>query len=171
MSSASTCRSCGAQLHPSSGFCGICGESRISKKRLDALLCEYQVCHLNRDHYDGTRWIIGTIFIVTSFTLLGASFLDPVAANLIPVALIASVSLVLWFTFMFYDEHVQPWVNASLERAFAIEAELRNWGLPVYLHATIRSRRQISAVWIVRSLTLLIVFAWVVRLGYLIWHW
>ena len=138
------------------------------KDVLDALLCEYQACHLDRDHYDGTRWIIGSIFTVTSFTLFGISLLDYAVRNPVFVILAASLSLALWFVFLLYDQNVQPLVEGSLDRALAIETELQGWGLPMYLHSRMSQRngRQIGVGWIIACLTSLVVFTWAVRLAW-----
>ena len=65
------------------------------KKKIDVLLAEYQACHRNRDHYDSVRWTIGSIFIATSLTLFGISFLKEVRGNLMEVIFIAVFSVLL----------------------------------------------------------------------------
>jgi hypothetical protein len=111
---------------------------KIGRNVLRTLLEEYDACHVNRNHYDQTRWIIGSIFIVSSFTLVSASFLAPAVNYRVSTGLIGAASLILWLVFLYYDNHVQPWIRASLDRCFDIERRLQNIGFDIRLHSSIR---------------------------------
>ncbi len=80
---------------------------------------------MNRDHFDSIRWMIISIFIAASFTLLGISFLDPVIENPFHVRFLSGLSLLLTLVWVGYDQVVQAWVEESHSRAPCIEDGLR----------------------------------------------
>jgi hypothetical protein len=124
---------------------------------------------MNRDHYDSVRWLIGSIFIASSFTLLGASFLDTIAYSLPSLCLVAFVSVLVLLIWVGYDRRVSPWIITSIKRCWAIELELENLGYnSITLHRLIRDydkeNKRKSARYLVILLTAVVVVAWVVRL-------
>ncbi|MEM3448093.1 MAG: hypothetical protein QXP38_04320 [Nitrososphaerota archaeon] len=137
-------------------------ESRNDK--ISVLLAEYQAAHMNRDHYDSMRWTIGSIFIASSLTLLGISFLEPVAHYHLQVLAITSFSCALFFVWLAYSQHVEPWVKASLKRLYEIEEELKVLGFDMRLHHSIREKRQIRGRWIRNFLIILVLSSCIVRL-------
>jgi hypothetical protein len=147
------------------------------KRQLEIWLAEYAAANSTRDHYDGTRWLIGSIFIAAIFTLFASSFLDQVARNNIASKLMAVISIVLWFVFVYYNHHVQPWVSAAIDRCHNIEGNLRHAGHDICLHASIkyetdksgkvdfgRKRNQIGARWVIYFFSLMIPVIWILRL-------
>jgi len=152
----------------------------IADRTVDVLLAEYQACHMNRDHYHGIIWSIGSIFIAASLTLWGASFLDPIVHNIIMVIFIGIFSMVLILIWMSYLVHVQPWVTESVNRAREIERDLQQLGFDTHLHTSIEEKdreRRDSGNWLSRvfrgafegKLNSRIVFlfflsAWIVRI-------
>lgn len=140
------------------------------KLLVEALLAEYQACHMNRDHYDSVRWTIGSIFIAASLTLFGISFLEPIVHNRPAVVVMAAFSLFLFAVWYAYNQHVNPYVKTSLRRLREIESELKNMGLVSQgvsiprLHTLIRKAApEGRGIWIVRALAAMLILAWVLR--------
>jgi len=140
--------------------------------RLDVLLAEYQACLMTRDHYDSTRWLIGTIFIALGFSLFGVSFLKPITSNVWSVGLVGTLSIVLWLFFLYYDQHVEPWVRTSIQRTHCIERLLRAKNFDIKHQLSIAydepdltvPKKQISAFWAVVIMTILLVTMWILRI-------
>jgi hypothetical protein len=148
-----------------------------SKEQLEIWLAEYAAANSTRDHYDSTRWLIGSIFIAAIFTLFASSFLDPVARNNIALGMLAETSTILWFVFVYYDQSVQPWVTAAIDRCHKIEEKLRNANYDIYLHAWIKYQRDksdtvdfakkrshLGAIWVIYFFSILIPTLWILRL-------
>jgi len=114
------------------------------------------------------RWTIGSIFIAASLTLLGISLLESVALHPLQVLVMTSLSLALFFIWLAYSEHVEPWVKASLKRFYEIEEELRGLGFNMRLHHSIREKKQIGGRFIRNSLVIIVVSSCTVRLLFLI---
>ncbi|MCW4042998.1 MAG: hypothetical protein NWE90_04655 [Candidatus Bathyarchaeota archaeon] len=140
---------------------------RFKDKFIDTLLTEYQACHMNRNHYDSLSWTICSIFTSASLALLGISFLNPVVNNPLDVILIASFSILIFVIYMAYERHARPWIKASLDRCHEIEEELRRLGFHTTLHTNIRGIEQIRGIWILRSLVMIVLFAWIFRIMFL----
>jgi hypothetical protein len=140
-------------------------------ERIEVLLAEYQASYMNRDHYDSVRWLIGSIFIAASFTLLGASFLDPVARDIRAVGFLGIISIVLMLLWVLYDHRVSPWIRIALRRCAEIEDELRKLGFEIGLHSSIReydkSHHRKSAGWYVAVLLILVCVAWIFRVAFM----
>jgi len=100
----------------------------MPRDELDLLLAEYQCAHMNRDHYDSVRWVIGSIFIAGSFALFGISFIEPAAGAAALVVLLAISSIGLFAVFAAYHLHVEPYVKLSIARLQTIEKELQTCG-------------------------------------------
>jgi hypothetical protein len=113
----------------------------ISRDELRVLLAEYQACYQTRDHYDNERWIIGSIFIVTSLSLFGVSFVDPVARSVHAIGLLSIGALTIWLMFVYYDQHTQPWINAAIFRSKVIERRLCSARLEIKLQSWITSQK------------------------------
>lgn len=136
------------------------------KKKIDALLVEYQACHRNRNHYDSVRWTIGSIFIATSLALFGISFLKEVRERFIEVILITTFSLLLMIIWYAYSAHVNPYVMASTLRFHEIELELEKWDFDVTLHYSVwKIKQMIRGVWITYFLFLVVLSAWFLRMA------
>ena len=132
------------------------------KTNVEVLLTEYRACHMNRDHYESVKWMIGSIFIAASFTLLGISFVREVRN--VEVALLASFSLVSIFIWTCYSEHVRWFIKRSLDRIEEIEKELQSLGYSIKLHSSIRAKKQIRARWITVFLIITMFAAWICRM-------
>jgi hypothetical protein len=140
--------------------------------RLEVLLSEYQACLMTRDHYDSTRWLIGTIFIALGFSLFGVSFLEPITLDTWSIGLVGTLSIALWLFFLYYDQHVQPWISISIQRSHSIERLLRAKDYDVrhqlsiaYLEPDFKvPKKQVSAFWAVVILTMLLVAMWILRI-------
>jgi len=111
------------------------------ERQLNIWLTEYTAANSTRDHYDSTRWLVGSIFIAAIFTMFASSFLDQVPQDNLALGLLAVSSTMLWFVFVFYDQHTQPWINAAIDRCHKIENILRNQEYDIYLHAWIKFAR------------------------------
>jgi len=105
--------------------------------QIDVLLNEYQACHRNRNHYDGVRWTIGSIFIGASLTLFGISLAKEINALGVIIAYLFSLGLILlWY---FFSQHVSPYIISSYVRAQDIEDDLRKLKYDIELHTLIHS--------------------------------
>ncbi len=93
-------------------------------KELDILLAEYQAAHVNRDHYDSIRWIIGSIFIAASFTVLGISFVEPATRTPRHGLLLLIVSGGIFLVWLLYNWQIEPYNKLSIYRLQTIEKEL-----------------------------------------------
>jgi hypothetical protein len=145
--------------------------------RVDVLLKEYEMAQDNRNHYENGRWLIATVFIVTSLTLFGASFLKDVTKDItgLPVILMATSSVTLLLIWKAHWDRVQPFVDESFQRLRGIEGELRNLGFTDIprLHTNIaeetrRTCRTGKGQWIIWWMLITILSAWFMRL-LLIW--
>jgi hypothetical protein len=147
-----------------------------AEKQVDVLLAEYQACNSTRDHYDGTIWLIGSIFVATSLTIFATSFLDPVEQNPWNVTFLGVVSLGVFFMWVGYELSVRPFVKAAIKRAWEIEDELRKLDYPVLMHARIRETNQtlprkiLRGKYLFTTLILMVLVVWVLRL-LLAWHY
>ena len=138
------------------------------EKQIDIWLTEYRACHLNRNHYENVRWIMGSIFIVTSITLLGISFWKEIINNISEVSLLAIFSLSLMSIWMLYTLYLRLFIRESLCRMREIEKELRNIGYDIKLHTSIHAHRPCGrARWITCSLFIIVFIAWLFRLSFL----
>jgi hypothetical protein len=99
------------------------------KEVIDALLAEYNACHKTRDHYELIQWSIGSIFIASALLLLGVSFQIPkVDANgVVFMGVVSMVLVTVWFA---YHQHVDPYVQDSIDQALRIEQYLHTYGVP-----------------------------------------
>lgn len=104
-------------------------------KQIDALLSEYEACHRNRNHYDSLRWTVGSILLVASLTLLGASFTKEVAASS-PVEMwfIALFSLAVLIGWYIYFTAIGLNIYTTFVRFLQIELELLKKGINISLH-------------------------------------
>jgi len=134
------------------------------KKHVDVLLHEYRACHMNRDHYESVKWMIGSIFIAAIFTLLGLSFVEKIRYSPIEVAFLVTLSFLLMIIWLFVNEHVRWYVKASLERSYEIEETLRASSFDIGLHKTIRKRSQTSGRWVDIFLMVVVFGACIIRL-------
>lgn len=140
---------------------------------MDIWLAEYDAAVQTRNHYDSTRWTIGSIFIAIIFTMFAASF-QPLVTNNFVLGVLAGISLILWFVFVYYDQHVQPWINAAIYRCQMIERNLQLKGYDCHLQNYIRyehdalgnftrKRKQVGAKWIVILFSIMIPLMWLFR--------
>lgn len=137
-------------------------------------LAEYDAAVQTRNHYDSERWLIGSIFIAVIFTMFAASFQALVANSLILGAL-AGISVTLWCVFVYYDQHVQPWINAAIFRMQMIEGYLQSRGYDCRLQGYIRyeydrstgnftrERKQVSGKWVIVLFSMMIPLMWIFR--------
>jgi len=143
--------------------------NELEKKRIDAFLAEYQACHRNRNHYDSVRWTIGSIFMATSFTLFGISFMETIRNNFMEVNLIAVFSILLTLIWYAYFQHVNLYIMTSFERFLEIETELQKMGLDVRLHHSIvcasKCKKQKRGYYITAGLLITVFLAWIVRIS------
>jgi len=145
----------------------ILSDNERLKNKVDVLLAQYQACNATRDHYDSVRWIMGSIFIGASLAALSMSFTDHITA--VQVLFIAIFSIALLVIWIKYDDHVQPWIDTSLELAKKTENDLSDLGLNLRLHHLIRNEDEKQHKTrkgrnIRRYLVLVVVIAWAVRL-------
>lgn len=138
------------------------------KAEIDILLAEYQACHTNRNHYDNLRWTIGSIFIASSLALFGISFMNEVRLP-IEVIMMASFSLLLIVIWYGYNQHVNPYVLASIKRLHEIELELYKMCFDMKLHKSVWEREKKELIkprgaWITYFLFLIVLGAWFLRL-------
>jgi hypothetical protein len=91
----------------------------------EILLAEYQCAEANRDHYDSTRWTIGSIFIIASLTALAATFIEPILRMFRQTVVLVLLSAGFYLVFLAYDHHVVPYVKMSINRMQRIERELQ----------------------------------------------
>jgi hypothetical protein len=102
-----------------------------------------------------------------------------VARSNVALWMLGEASTILWFVFVYYDQHVQPWINAAIPRCHKIEKNLRQQGYDLYLHAWIkyerdesdkvdfkRERKQVGAIWVIRLFSVLVPLMWIVRLEF-----
>ena len=137
-------------------------------------LAEYDAAIQTRNHYDNTRWLIGSIFIAIIFTMFAASF-QPLVTNNFILAALAAVSVTLWCVFVYYDQHVQPWINAAIDRCKMIELNLRlrkydcslqsyiSWEYDRKTWKFIKERKQVSGIWVIVLFSVMIPLMWVSR--------
>jgi hypothetical protein len=136
-------------------------------------LAEYDAAIQTRNHYDSTRWLIGSIFIAIIFTMFAASF-QPLVMSIFSISVLAGVSLILWCVFVYYDQHVQPWIKAALFRCRMIEGYLQSKGYDYRLQSyigyeydrsgnLIRKRNQVGAIWVVVLFSIMIPLMWIAR--------
>jgi len=146
-------------------------------RRVDILLAEYQACHMNRDHYHGIVWTMGSIFITASIALFGASLVEPIVKNPSAVAVLAICSIILLVTWLAYNFHVDPWVTKSLRRCREIEEEFSRMKYtssvcikpPIpRLHTLIGARPQIPGIWITISFFTAMLMVWLIRVALLL---
>lgn len=111
--------------------------TEVEKEKIRVWLAEYEACHSNRNHFDSTYWLIASIFLVASFTLLGLSFQEAIINNVSVVLLMTSFSVFLFAILYFYNVMIQRYIKNSYKRMLEIEAELRSLKLDIQLHTTI----------------------------------
>jgi len=149
------------------------------ERQLQIWLTEYAAANATRDHYDSNRWFIGSIFIAAIFTLFASSFLDSVARSNIGLGLLADTSIILWFVFVYYDQHVQPWIKVAIDRCHKIEENLRSANYDIHLHAWIKYQRdksdrvnfkiehsELGAAWVLWLFSISIPTIWILRLWF-----
>jgi hypothetical protein len=135
------------------------------KLQIKILLQEYQSCHDTRNHYDNVRWMIGSIFIVTSLALFGLSLDKPLVAVLL--AFLSSVSsMMIWYL---YAQHVNHYIVASIIRCHEIEKYLRkDLKFEIKLHTSIRkmdnSIPKLKGTVITFSLISMVIVIWFFRI-------
>jgi len=122
---------------------------------------------LNRNHYDGVRWTIGSIFIGASLALFGISFLNSMVNNPRAVYSTSIFSLALYIIWLLYHFHVERFVEKSLDRAKKIEDELgkidKEYGMQ--LHTKIREQvKRGKGAFITGLLTGIIIMTWLCRM-------
>jgi hypothetical protein len=144
-------------------------EERRKFKKVDVLLAEYAACNETRDHFDGTAWVIGSIFVAISMSILAATTLNPVYQEPIAVAALGGFSILLFLVWVSYELHVRPWVIASFTRASEIEDELKTLGYEAKLHHNIaksdeKSRNKGRGKRTFYFLIILILAGWGVRI-------
>jgi hypothetical protein len=136
--------------------------------RREILLAEYQCAHMNRDHYDSARWMIGTIFIAASFTLFGITYVENLAGDPTAVVLIGVSSAALMCVWGSYYLHVHRFIILSMIRLHEIEAALQKLAqdaeLPS-LHKKIGNDTEAPrmGMWITVGLFAMVYLAWLAR--------
>ena len=139
-------------------------------KRIEVWLVEYKACQQNRDHYDSVRWTMGSIFIATSLTLFGVSFISEIKKEFWEVCVIASFSLLLTMIWYAYNQHIDPYTLESIKRMHKIEQKLRGMDFDFELQRSVfcASRRHplgcIRGAWITYWLVMAIIGAWFFRI-------
>lgn len=148
-------------------------------KEIDILLAEYQACHLNRNLYDTVRWVIGSILIGTSLTLIGISFIQQIISDVYIIILLASSSIILLVIWMLYVIHTERWIKRTFEQMRWIEKRVRELypkihGNTMSLHTSINDEAKkkeeecyIRGVYLRNWLFLILFFAWVIRISFL----
>ena len=115
----------------------MCDPKKICKgddNYISILLNEYQACHRQRNHYASIGWTIGSLFLGASIVLYAASFETYLIDKKSEVVVLGLFSFALIFIWYLYNQHVNPWVLASIVRVHQIEQELRNIGGNIQLH-------------------------------------
>ncbi|MGD0644317.1 MAG: hypothetical protein ABSA75_05365 [Candidatus Bathyarchaeia archaeon] len=112
--------------------------SNIVDAKLNVWLAEYDACHQNRNHLDTARWLIGSIFIVASFTILGFSFQDNIAKNIVYVLTLTFISIFLMLIWAFYNWTVQRYIDITYKRMWKLEENIRALKLDIQLHTSIK---------------------------------
>lgn len=132
-------------------------------KKVDALLAEYEACHMNRDHYDSVRWTISSVLVGASLASFAISFLEPLCASQTSVTQLSVFSVIIVCTALLYHLHIERYVRMSIERFWSVEEELDKFGLNVRLHRTIRGR--MGGIGKLTTLLLFgsLILAWVMR--------
>jgi len=87
-----------------------------------------------------------------------------VRASFIEVNLMAIFSILLVLIWYAYNQHVNPYVMASIKRFHKIELELYKIGFDVELHFSIAGIRQRRGIHVTFCLFLVIFGAWVLRI-------
>lgn len=130
---------------------------------------------MNRFHYEGIYWTMGTILVATSLALFGISFLKDLAGTgeFERVALMALFSLFLFVVWLGYGRHVDPWIRASQSRCREIEEVLsqNRFGLreTPKLQSSIwkedERTKPLRGKWITISLMSALLLAWFLRIA------
>lgn len=145
-------------------------KNKLTKNKSDelkVLLTEYRVCQMNKDHYDGVRWTMASIFIGASFALLGFSFTEDIVGDKNAVSFMALFSLAMFLIWVAYNQHTQPWIHTSNDRQHEIEQRLQKSNYDIKLHTLIKAKKQIPGVWIFFLMILTIFLAWSFRIALL----
>lgn len=133
------------------------------------LLNEYQACHRQRNHYASIRWTIGSLFLAASIVLYATSFEADLIDKKCEVLILGLFSFALIIIWYLYNQHVNPWVLASIVRSHQIEQELRNMGGNIQLHKFTHdmepemSRIKLRGIYITLSFLVIVIVSWFFR--------
>ena len=109
----------------------------LQQEKIKVWLAEYEACHSNRNHFESIYWVIASVFLVASFTLLGLTFQESIINNVSVVLFLTLLSVFLFIVLCLYNFMIQRYVDISYQRILTIEEQLRNLKLDIQLHTTI----------------------------------
>lgn len=136
---------------------------------ISILLNEYQACHRQRNHYASIRWTIGSLFLAASFVLYATSFETNLIDKKVEVLFLGLFSFILIIVWYLYNQHVNPWVLASIVRCHQIEQELRNMGGNIQLHKFTHDIEpemigiKLRGIFITLSFLVIVIISWFFR--------
>lgn len=121
-------------------------------------------------HYDTIDWVIGSIFIPISLTILGLSFTEPIInlKSVLPVAILCSLSISILLIWLLLDNRFSFFCKQIYERLREIE---RKYGMNTHekIHHEDNARcykiLRRAQNWI-RIFAIMIFIAWVLRIAY-----